>query len=105
MRQVFPDDRHVQVGAVAAAEPRRQAVAQPTRRVGPAPHLVEQVLPGPLRDAVVLPVRAGVLAALVEVLHVLGFQRLDLRLDERVHLGQQARKVFWQGEIHGDSFQ
>ena len=78
VRQVFPDDGHVEVGAVAAAEPGRQAVAQPARLVGPAAHLVEQVLPLARRDAAVVPVGAGVLAALVEVLHVLGFQRLDL---------------------------
>ena len=79
-----------------------QAVAQPARLVGAPAHLAEQVLPLPPRDAAVLPVGAGVLAALVEVLHVLAFQRLDLGLDERVHLGEQARKVFGQGEIHGD---
>ncbi len=102
VRQVFPDHRHVDVGAVAAAELRRQTVAQPARRVGAPAHLVEQVLPLPPRDAAVVPVGAGVLATLVEVLHVLAFQRLDLRLDERVHLGQQAGKMFGQSEIHGD---
>jgi hypothetical protein len=40
------------------------------------------------------------LATLVEVLHVLAFQRLDLGLDELVHLGEQARKVLRQSEIH-----
>ncbi len=102
VRQVFPDDRHVEVGAVAAAELRRQPVAQPARRVGAPAHLAEQVLPGPPRDAAVLPVGAGVLAALVEVLDVFAFQRFDLGLDERVHLGEQARKMFGESEIHSD---
>ena len=102
VRQMFPDDRHVEVGAVAATERRRQAVAQPARLVGAPAHLGEQILPLPRRDAVVVPVGAGVLPTLVEVLHVLGFQRLDLALDERVHLGEQPRKVFGQREIHGD---
>jgi hypothetical protein len=105
VREVLPDDRHVEVGAVAAAEARGQSVAQPACGVGAAAHLVEQVLPGALRYATVLPIGAGVLAPVVEVLHVLGFQGLDLGVDERVHLGQQSGKVFWQSEIHVDSFQ
>ncbi len=40
------------------------------------------------------------LATLVEVLHVFAFQRFDLGLDERVHLGEQSRKVLWESEIH-----
>ncbi len=90
--------------AVASAELLGQAVPQPARGVGAAAHLVEQVLPRPGRDATVLQIGARELAAPVEVLHVLGFQRLDLGLDEGVHLGQHARKVVRQGEIHGDSF-
>ena len=79
-----------------------QPVAQPAGLVGPPAHLGEQVLPLPRRDAVVVPVGAGVFAALVEELHVLGLQRGDLALDERVHVGEQPRKVFGQREIHGD---
>ena len=33
---------------------------------------------------------------------VFAFQWFDLGLDERVHLGEQARKMVWQSEIHGD---
>jgi hypothetical protein len=40
------------------------------------------------------------LPTLVEVLHVLGLQRGDLTFDERIHVGEQRRKVFWQCEIH-----
>ncbi len=47
-----------------------------------------------------LPIGAGMLPALVEVLHVLGLQRGDLALDERIHVGKQPRKVFGQVEIH-----
>ena len=90
VRQVFPDDRHVKVGPVAATEPRRQPVAQPAGLVGAGAHLAEQVLPRPRRDATVVQVGAGELAMPVEVLHVLAFQRFDLGLDERVHLRQQS---------------
>src|SRR4029079_13360417 len=61
----------------------------------------EQILPFPTRDAPVVPIGAGMLAALVEVLDVLALQRFDLRLDELVHLDQQAGKVFGESEIHG----
>ena len=103
VRQVLADHRHVDVGAVPAAQRRRQSVAQPARPVGSPAHLAEQILPFAGRDAVVVPVRAGVLAAVVEVLHVLGLQRGDFTLDEGVHLGEQARKMFWQVEIHNFS--
>jgi hypothetical protein len=32
------------------------------------------------------------------------FQRFDLGLDERVHLGEYCRKMVGEGEIHVDSF-
>jgi hypothetical protein len=102
VRQVFADDRHVDVAAVAAAELRGQPVAQPSCRIGAPTHLAEQVFPLPPRDAAVVPVCPGVFAAMVEVLDVLPFQRLDLGLDERVHIGQQARKVLGESKIHGD---
>lgn len=40
------------------------------------------------------------LAAVVEILDVLAFQRFDIGLDEFVHLGKQTGKMFWQTEIH-----
>jgi aminoglycoside phosphotransferase family enzyme len=49
--------------------------------------------------AAVLEIGAGEFAASVEVLHVFTFQRLDLRFNERVHLGQQRRKVFGHSKI------
>src|ERR1700761_3841417 len=100
---MLTDDGHVDVAAVATAELRRESVAQPARLVGALAHLAEEVFPLPARDAAVVPIGAGILPALVEVLHVLALQRLDLRLDECVHLGEQSRKVFWESEIHIDS--
>ncbi len=93
--QMFTDDGHVEVGAVPAAQRRRQPVAQPAGLVGPSAHLVEQVLPFPPWDAAALDVGAGELAPMIEVLHVLCLQRRDLGVDERVDLGEHARKVFW----------
>lgn len=100
VRQVFPNDRHVDVAAVATPQRRGQSVPQPARPVGPPPHLGQQVLPFAGGDPVVVPIGAGMLAALVEILDVLALQRFDLVLDERVHRGEHARKVFGQGEIH-----
>ena len=104
VRQVFPDHGHVEVGAVAPAELRRQPVAQPAGLIGAAAHLVEQVLPFAARHTAVVEVGAGELAPPIEVLHVLALERLDLRLDERVHLGQQRGEVVGQVEIHRISF-
>ena len=98
--QVFPDHRHIEVAAVSPTELRRQSVSQPTGRIGAAAHLVEQILPVPVRDAAVLKISAGEFAAPVEVLHVLALERFDLGVDECVHLGQEWRKVLGQGEIH-----
>ena len=86
VRQVLPDDGHVNVASVPAAEAGRQAVTQPARRIGAPAHLGQQVFPIPPRDTAVVPVGTGMFAAVVEVLDVLAFQRLDLGLDERVHL-------------------
>ena len=88
VRQMFPDDGHVHVGAVATAERRRQSVAQPARPVGSPAHLGEQILPLARRDTVVVPIRARMLSALVEVLHVVGLQRSDLAIDESIYLGE-----------------
>jgi hypothetical protein len=33
---------------------------------------------------------------------VVAFQRFGLGLDELIHLDEQARKMVWESEIHGD---
>jgi hypothetical protein len=48
-----------------------------------------------------VPVGAGMLAAMVEILHVLALERLDLALDEGVELGELADGSLRQREIHG----
>ena len=48
--------------------------------------------------AVVLPIGARVLAPMVEELHVLAFERLDLRLDERVELGELVGDLLGQSK-------
>src|SRR6185312_11368030 len=97
---MLPDDGHVDVGAVATAQRRRQTVAQPPCLVGALAHLTEQVLPCACGDSAVVPVGAGIFAPLVEVLHVLALERLDLALDELIDLIQYTRKVIRQREIH-----
>ena len=104
VRQVFPDHCHVQVGSIPATEFPRQAVAQPARGIGAAAHLVEQVFPLASGYTTVVQIGAGELTTPVEVLHVLALQRLDLRVDERIHLGQQRRKMLGEDEIHQVSF-
>src|SRR2546427_486335 len=72
--------------AALPARLHRQPVAQVPRRVGAPPHLAQQLLPLAARTAALLPVRARVLAPVVEELEVLALERRDLALDERVEL-------------------
>ncbi len=71
--------------------------------VGPPARLGQQQLPLMPRQAVVVPVGAGVLAAMVEEADVvvLALQRLDLRLDEGVELGEIGGQFGGNSEIHG----
>ena len=79
-------DHQVRGGLAAAAF--RQTQAQVAGLVGAPLHLGDQIIPFLARDAVVVPIGARVLAAMVEKLHILAFERLDLRLDERIQLGE-----------------
>src|SRR5207302_2078155 len=78
-----------------------QPVAEEPRGVGAAPHLPEQRLPLLAGQPSPLPVGAGVLATVVEVLGVLGRERGDLRLDEGVEVGEDLGEVRGQAEVHG----
>ena len=82
-----------------------QAEAQVARLVGAALHLGEQLLPFVARLAVIVPVGAGMLAAMVEEADVvvLALQRPDLALDELVQLAQIGRDLRGNVEIHGAS--
>src|SRR6185436_9734623 len=65
----------------------------------------QQLLPFMARLAVIVPVGAGMLAAMVEEADVvvLAFERSDLALDELVELAQVGRDVGGNLEIHGAS--
>ena len=71
--------------------------------VGAAAHLGQQLFPFVARLAVVVPVGAGMLAAMVEEADVvvLALERPDLALDEVVELDQVGRDVGGNVEIHG----
>src|SRR5262249_35042522 len=79
--------------------------AQMARLVGAPAHLGQQRLPLVPRLAVILPVSAGVLAAMVEEADVvvLALQRADLALDGFVEFAQVRRNVGRDLEIHGPS--
>ncbi len=85
---MLADDGHRQVRAVLAAELVRQRVPQVPGTIGAAAHLREQLFPLAPRPAAGLPVRARPLAAMIEVLHVVAFERLDLTLDKLVELAK-----------------
>src|SRR5206468_1732855 len=66
-------------------------------------HLREEVIPLLARHAAILEVRALVLAAVVEETDVvvLHLQRLDLRLDKVIELGQKLLDLLRNLKVHG----
>ena len=103
VREMLADDRHGEVGAVLAAQLLGQAEAQMAGLVGAAAHLGQKRLPFVARLAVIVPVGAGMLAAMVEEadIVVLALERPDLALDEGVELAQIGRDIGGNVEIHG----
>ena len=101
--EMLADDRHGEVGAFLAAQLLGQGEAQMARFVGAAAHLGQKRLPFMPRLAVIVPVGAGMLAAMVEEadIVVLALERPDLALDESVELNQIRRDVGGNVEIHG----
>src|SRR5882757_8965232 len=73
------------------------------RLVGATAHLGQKRLPFVARLAVIVPVGAGMLAAMVEEADVVGLalQRPDLALDEGVELPKIGRNLRGNVEIHG----
>src|SRR5260370_25201957 len=73
------------------------------RLVGTAAHLGQKRLPFVTRLAVIVPVGAGVLAAMVEEadIVVLALERPDLTLDEGVEFAEMRRDLRGNVEIHG----
>ena len=100
-RQMFADGGDCQIGGGRAAAGFRQAVAKMTCLVGPALHFRDQRPPFSARAAVLIPVGPRMFAPVVEKLHVHAFERPDLRLDERVQIGQLVRDLPGQIEIQG----
>src|SRR5581483_7280480 len=100
---MLADDRHGEVRAVLAAELLREPEAQVARLVGAPLHLGEQLLPLVPRLAVIVPVGAGMLAAMVEEADVVvrALERPDLALDELVQLAQVGRDLSGNLEVHG----
>ena len=76
--------------------------AEMARLVGAPFHLGQQFFPFVARLAVIVPVGAGVLAAMVEEADVvvLALERPDLPLDERIQLAQIGRDLRGNLEIH-----
>ena len=100
--QMLADDGHGQLGAALAAHLRGPGVAQVSGLVGQLAGLGQQLFPVLAGQALVVPVGAGVLAAVVEepLIVVLRLQRLDLVLNELVQYGQIVHEVLGQVEVH-----
>ena len=94
------------LGAAATAVLLREGVAVVSGRVRPPAHLGEELLPRLVRQAAPLPVGARILAPVVEeaVVVVLGLQRRDLGLDERVDVVERLLDLRRDVEVHRLSF-
>ena len=86
--QVLTDNRHAQVATPATTVLGREGIVEDARLNRQLLGLVQQRFPLLVRQALALPIRPRVLAAMVEetdiVVHLL--QRLDFILDKLVHL-------------------
>ena len=101
--EVLADHRHAEVGAVLTAVLLREGIAVVAGRVGETARLVQQRLPFLVRETTALPVRAGVLATVIEEpdVVVLLLERLDLALDELIQFNQVIGQVLVEFEVHG----
>jgi hypothetical protein len=65
-RQMMADHRHGEVGAVLAAKFFRDGKAEMPGGIGKAAHLAQQFFPVVARQAVIVPIGAGMFAAMIE---------------------------------------
>ena len=100
--QMLANDGHVEVGALAASVLLGRGVAVVARRIGAPTGFRHERLPFLVGQPAPLPVRAGILAAVVEEADVVValLQRLDFALNEVVELLQVVRQVLWNIKIH-----
>src|SRR5262249_31943762 len=100
--EMLANDRHLEVGRVAAAVFGRQRQAKPACGIRPPPHLGEQLLPLLARHAAAFEICAGPLATMVEEADVvvLSLERLDVPLDEVVELDERGLNVSGNLEVH-----
>ena len=101
-REMIADHGHGEVGAVLAAIFLRQGKTQMPRLVGTLAHLAKQFLPVMARQALIIPVGAGMFAAMIEetLIVVLRLKRLDFLLDEIVQNGEIVGDLLGNPEIH-----
>ena len=101
-REVLSDDRHAEVRAVLAAELLRQRVPVVPGSVGEPPGLAEQLLPLLVREPLVVPIGARILATVIEESDVVVslLERLDLAFDELVEFYEVVGQVLGNVEVH-----
>src|ERR1700755_1519114 len=73
------------------------------RLIGATLHLADQRPPFIAGAAVIVPVGSRVLAAVIEELDIVPFERLDLRFDKCIKLSELVGDLLREFEIHGAS--
>ena len=90
MRQMMPDNRHRQIGAIFPAKFFRDSKAVMSGLVRHLPHFGKQCPPISTRMAVIIPIGPRIFAAMIKKTDIVvaRFNRFDLPINERVEFGQ-----------------
>ena len=101
-REMFADHGHAEIGAALTAIFLRQCITQMARLVGEFAHLAEQFFPLMARQALIVPIGAGMLATVVEkaLIIVLRLKRLDFLFNEIVEHREVVGELLGDREIH-----
>ena len=88
--KMFANDRHAEVRAVASPVSFGERIAIMAGRIGAFHGLGKQVLPSFIGQTTAIPIRAGILASMIEKANVviLLFERFDLARDKVIELAQ-----------------
>ena len=102
---MLANHRHPEVAAVLAAVLARQREAQVAGAIGAPLGFGQQRLPFGARQTAAVEVGARPLPAVIEeaFVVVLGLERLDLAVDERIEFAEIGHQFGGQGKIHVDS--
>ncbi len=101
-RQMLPDNRHSEIGAVLAAIPLGERIAIVAGFIGGAARLAQQCLPGLVRQTAAIPIRARRFPSVIEKANIVVpiLERFDLAFDKPIELAQILGDILGYIEVH-----